>query len=111
MGLNRYRKSSLDRMYFKFETSLMKKVQFYTTGRDAGNRPSIDLNLITLPWYLLTLGIFGGRSLIFLYAHPASTVIFSDEDWGCPSSPPKRMIFRFQQTILSFRDWMPRIID
>ena len=27
---------------------------------------------------------------------------------GCPSSPLKRIVFRFHETILSFGDWIPR---
>ena len=27
---------------------------------------------------------------------------------GCPSSPPKRKVFSFHETILSFGDWIPR---
>ena len=29
-------------------------------------------------------------------------VIFSDDEFQCPSSPPKRIVFRFYETILSF---------
>ena len=57
-----------------------------------------------------------GHAKVSLFFHepqnlysPRHLVIFSDDDWGV-QSPPKRIVFRFHETILRRRARIPRAV-